>query len=216
MKSCLLDRQQRVRYNGVVSQLKPVSSGVPQGSILGPYLFGLFVASLQPAHPDFTCLLKYVDDICLVIGIQRDNFASDMKKVQDELDSLENWSAVNGLQLNANKTTGLVRYRGAFQTQCPIESILSSISFQSSILLLGVIFHESLGWRSHIDFVEKKCSQRLYILRRIRSFVSHKQFLNVYYGIIRSLLEYACPAFVGLGSVDSKRLERIQVRSYVA
>ena len=63
MKSYLLDRYQRVRYNGMHSQIEPVSSGVPQGSLLGPYLFGLFVSSLQPIDHDFTFMMKYVDDI---------------------------------------------------------------------------------------------------------------------------------------------------------
>ena len=60
--------------------------------------------------------------------------------------------------------------------------------------------------------LEKKCSQRIFILRRIRPFVSRNDFLMIYYGIIRSLLEYACPVFVGLGATDSRRLQRIQNR----
>ena len=125
---------------------------------------------------------------------------------------LEYWSSSNGLALNTSKTTGLVRYWGKFRAKCDIESALPGVNFHKCVRLLGIIFNESLGWRNHVDLIEKKCSQRLYILRRIRSFVTRKEFMDIYNGIIRSLLEYACPVFLGIGSVDSKRLQRIQDR----
>ena len=86
------------------------------------------------------------------------------------------------------------------------------MKFQDCVRLLGVFFDASLGWRSHTSYLERKCSQRFYILRRIRGFVSKEEFLTVYNGIIRSLLEYAGPVFIGLGVGDSRRLQRIQER----
>ena len=212
MQNYLCNRQQRVRYNGIWSDPKPVTSGVPQGSLLGPYLFGLFVSPFVPIDPGFTNTLKYVDDICMIFGIQSNDYATDITRVQAELDNLERWASSNELTLNADKTTGLVRYRGEFKSICPVESLLPGVDFRTSVRLLGVLFDTNLGWRSHINMVEKKCSQRIFILRRIRSFVSQNDFLIIYNGIIRSLLEYASPVFVGLGASDARRLQRIQNR----
>ena len=195
MKSYLLNRRQRVRYNGTWSDETFVSSGVPQGSLLGPYLFGLLISTLRPVDADFACLLKYVDDVCMVFGIPRDDSENAIKKLHAELDNLAAWSSSNKLTLNDDKTTGLVRYRGNFKASCNIESLLRNVNFSSCVRLLGVIFNENLGWKSHIDYIEKKCSQRSYILRRIRPYVSRKEFVNIYNGIIRSLIEYACPVF---------------------
>ena len=212
MNNYLSDRRQCVRYNGECSNIKRVTSGVPQGSLLGPYLFGLFVSSLEPVFPKFTCMVKYVDDICMVFGIQKEHgyLVTDVRKVQSELSNLIQWSSVNGLALNTKKTTGLVRYKG--MPSYHIEFLLPSIKFQSSIRLLGVIFDQSFGWKCHVDLIERKCSQRLYILRRIRAFLSQRVLLDVYCGLIRSLLEYACPLFLGMSVLDSRRLQRIQDR----
>ena len=70
----------------------------------------------------------------------------------------------------------------------------------------------NLGWRAHVNFIVKKCSQRMYILRRIKSVTTVDEFRLIYFGLIRTLIEYACPAFVGLSSQDALCLQRIQRR----
>ena len=95
---------------------------------------------------------------------------------------------------------------------CNIEAEISSVKFMSCVRFLGVILEDSLRWKSHVTHVMKKCTQRMYILRRMRMIATSEECLLIYKGLIRSLLEYACPAFIDLSIQDSKRLQRIQKR----
>ena len=95
-----------------------------------------------------------------------------------------------------------------------MESILPSVkSFHSKVRFIGVIINCNLRWTSHVDLILKKCSQRLYILRRLKARASKTDCLAVYNGLIRSSIEYAYPAFAGLLRGDAKRLQRVQDRS---
>lgn len=211
LKSYLHDRRQRVRVFNMRSELNVTSSGVPQGSLLGPYLFGMYISTLRP-HFSSTCMIKYVDDICIIAGIQKSESALDVEKVIREISNMKEWSNSNYMTLNSSKTCGIVNYRGSFKDTCNIENIIDSVTFSSRIKLLGVILAQDLSWSSHIDCIIKKCVQRMYILRRIKNFTSISEFTTIYIGLIRSLMEYASPAFVGLSSGDAHRLQMIQNR----
>ena len=207
----LSHRKQRVRVNGHKSVLKCVTSGVPQGSLLGPFLFGMYISFLEPLYMS-THMIKYVDDVSLVAPVRKNHVQYDLVKVKSEIDHLSRWSSAHHLTLNVTKTTGLIFSRGRFKVNFCIESFLDNVRFQQSVRFLGIVLHESLGWGAHVNFIEKKCSQRMYILRRLRSVTSKDEFLLIYYCLVRSLLEYACPVFVGLSSTDALRLQRIQNR----
>ena len=211
MESYLYNRQQRVRIGGVKSSLRPVTSGVPQGSLLGPYVFGLFISSLEPRYSS-TLMIKYVDDVCILSAIRRAQANVDINSVISEIASISIWSISNKLTLNGDKTVGLINYRGRFRDSFDIESMIRTVNFKSCVRFLGVWLDDNLGWESHVSFIEKKCSQRMYILRRIRAVTSKEQFINIYCALVRSLLEYACPVFVGIPMNLSKRLQRIQNR----
>ena len=120
--------------------------------------------------------------------------------------------SASGLTLNTTKTNGLIYSRAKFGEINCIESFFQDVHFKRSLRFLGVILDDNLGWRSHMDLVVKRCSQRLYILRRLKSVTSIEEYFLIYCGIVRTLLEYACPAFVGLSSLDASRLEKIQRR----
>jgi len=211
ISSYLHNRQQRVRVNGKKSSLKQVTSGVPQGSLIGPYLFGLYISSLSPVWTS-TTMVKYVDDVSIVANIRKDFVTEDIKRINAEIDNISRWSEVNNLQLNPAKTVGFIYHRGNFGASQSVQSMISSVNFQNSVRFLGVYLDNNLRWNTHTSFIEKKCAQRLYILRRLRSLISDKEFVQIYIALIRSLIEYASPAFVGLSAKNSERLNVIQRR----
>ena len=207
----LKHRKQRVRLNGCKSVLKPVTSGVPQGSLLGPFLFGLYISSLDPRFLS-THMIKYVDDVSIVAPVRKDHVHDDLEKIKSEIEHISCWSAYNCLSLNVAKTKGIIFSRGRFKEETMIVHSLSCVNFNRCVRFLGVMLDESLGWRAHIDYILKKCCQRMYILRRLRPIFTKDELLLVYFNLIRTLIEYACPVFVGLSSSDSLRLKRLQNR----
>ena len=96
--SYLSDRRQRVVVNGKTSDWKPVTSGVPEGSILAPLIFSMFINDL-PKHIQSNCLM-YADDVKIFRKIES---SSDGKRLQDDLDRLKSWSIRWGLKLNPGK-----------------------------------------------------------------------------------------------------------------
>ena len=90
----LRNRKQRVRVNGCKSVLKPVTSGVPQGSLLGPFLFGLYISSLEPLFLS-TLMTKYVDDVSLVAPVSKKHAAYDLQKIQFEINHISRWSSAS-------------------------------------------------------------------------------------------------------------------------
>ena len=211
LKDYLRDWQQRVQMCGYTSGLKPVTSGVPQGSLIGPYLFGVYVSSLKPLHSS-TVMIKFVDDICIITVVRRKHAQHDIDNINSEISSISNWSSIHNMKLNSTKTSGFIHYRGLFGNGFNIESMIQSVKFKDSVRFLGVILESDLKWSGHVKLIERKCSQRMYILRRIKSFTSNEEFLMIFNGLVISLIEYACPAFVGLTNRQSFSLDRIQRR----
>ena len=211
LSNYLHNRQQRVRFGGKKSCLRHVTSGVPQGSLIGPYLFGLYISSLSPKWTS-TTMVKYVDDISIVSHIRKDFVAEDITIVNTEIDHIVRWSENNKLQLNSLKTVGFIYQRGNFRDSHNVQAMIRGVNFQKSVRFLGVFLDDNLRWNTHTSFIEKKCAQRLYILRRLRSLTSDKEFAQIYIALIRSLIEYASPAFIGLSSKNSERLNVIQRR----
>ena len=157
-------------------------------------------------------MVKYVDDVSLVLGIRRSHVLLDIEQVKSEIEGIRRWASANGMELNAEKTIGMIRYRGCFRDICDVKTLIPNVQFADSVRFLGVFLDSDLAWKSHIRYVERKCAQRLFVLRRMNSVTDEEQFVMIYSALIRTLIEYAAPAFVGLSSEDARRLQRIQNR----
>ena len=119
-KSYLTNRFQRVVFKGCSSTWLPVRSGVPQGSILGPLLFLLYMNDISdvPLTPG-TKLFLFAEDILLFKPIKSD---SDFCDFQKDIDTISNWTVANHLTLNANKTKVMLISRNR-KSQCPSFSL---------------------------------------------------------------------------------------------
>ena len=211
LENYFCQRKQCVRMHGQRSDFNVMTSGVPQGSLLGPYLFGIFISTLRPLFST-TSMIKYVDDVYIIAGIRKDHSTCDAEKVSREIVGIRQWSSSNCMTLNSEKTSGLVKYCGNFKESFNVEAHISVVHFQPSLRFLGVLFDNSFGWSSHVNYIERKCAQRMYILRRIQCHTSYEEFVTVYISLIRTLIEYAAPAFIGLSAGDQRRLQMIQNR----
>ena len=200
-------RTQRIVVDGAYSRWSPVHSGVPQGTVLGPLLFLIYINDLPDSVSSTVCL--FADD-CLVyleVGSIDDQLA-----LQRDLDSLENWAHIWGMKFNPSKCTILTISRSPplhkFYSLC--GTILQQVS---EAKYLGVNIREDLHWSKHIQGLASKASSTLGLLRRNLSLCPKKLREQAYISLIRSRLEYCAAIWDPHLEKDTQQLEAIQRRA---
>jgi hypothetical protein len=202
----LSGRTQAVRIGTSVSSPSNVSSGVPQGSVLGPMFFCLVVGSLKPLH-EHTCIIQYVDDTTLCMPTYKNNTN---QHISEEHRHLLQWCDDNGFTVNREKCK-TVYYSKSSQSE---DITLPNIKAVEELKFLGVVINRRLKWNSHVDLACRNASRRIYALRILRQILSPQQLTTVYSAVIRSILEYVSPAFGNLPKKLGRNLERLQKRCH--
>jgi hypothetical protein len=171
MKSFLSGRFQKVLYKEILSSPKPITSGIFQGSILGPILFSLFINDIVQCLDEVNYHL-YADDLQIYLAGDRDNMASCIDKLNNVLGAVYNWSLENDIQLNTSKTQAIViSNQKNFQNDTPNLSINNvPVPFSLQVNNLGVIFDRKLSFEAHINHI---CSQVNNLLRRLWPLTRH-------------------------------------------
>ena len=202
------ERRQKVILRGVSSTEKATSSGVPQGSIISPFLFASFMGSLSSKSID-TKIFKYADDFCLLIPSSKDSNIND--SIHVEIKNIEDWCSIHGLVLNRDKTRLMVFGKSG----CPLN-LPTGLTVVSELKILGLTFQQNLKWDSHIDNVTKKASQRIFLLKKLKRIpgVSKNDLLSVYKSYIASILEYNCPVFMNMTQKSIRKIERVRKRCH--
>lgn len=186
--SYLSSRFQRVVIEGCESDWLPVTSGVPQGSILGPILFLLYSNDLGSSLSQGTSLALYADDAKIYRPIYSN---ADAQILQSDLLQLERWSATWKLKFNTVK--------------CKVMSFGRTLKFQSTYRLndailqnthefndLGLFVSNSLSWKSHIQKTIAKANRLLGLIKRTLGYhAPSKSKLLLYKSLVRSTLTYA-------------------------
>ena len=162
-KCYLTDRKQRVIVDGEVSRWLPVTSGVPQGSILGPLLFIIYINDL-PTALYFSVSYLFADDTKCCKAIMSLN---DATSLQADLDNLSEWCQENDMSFNATKSC-LLRFcnRARDVTLFDYSINGTDITSQDHFRDLGVIFSSDLSWTEHYNTLTAKASQTLGSVRR--------------------------------------------------
>ena len=205
-QSYLCSRLQTVSINNQLSNYLPVVSGVPQGSILGPLLFLVFINDL-PTYINTAKLLLFADDTKCY------STPSSSSHLQKDIDSLYQWSMLN-ISFNSSKTSYL-RF-------CPISLPPPSDFFIANQAIsqcsnhkdLGVVFTNDLSWSSHYNFIVSKALKTLGLIRRtigtLSSVTVRKQ---LYLILVRSQLTYCSQIWRPQLIKDIVLLESVQRRA---
>ncbi len=199
-------RRQYVRIGDTNSSSVAVTSGVPQGSILGPFLFAVVIGSLTLQSRD-CCVIKYADDVTICTPIYKNNANSHVSEIHNEIVS---WSSRNMLTLNFRKCKTLVVGRTSISEDTAVN--LPNVINVDTLTILGVVFNKRGNWKDHTKNTVVKASRRLFPLRIIKPLVTQSALKTLYNGLMRSVMEYAAPLLVGLSKNDSRRLEALQNR----
>ena len=209
-RTYLSDRKQRVVMGGIESDWTPVTSGVPQGSILGPSLFIMYINDAPSSLSNSKCVL-YADDVKIY---KRIACLADCLDFQRDLDSFSEWCCHWKLSLNFSKcfsmNFSLKRRLNILFDYSLSGNILHHVS---EIKDLGVTFSSNLCFNVHITNVVNKALQMLGFIRRNTKHIKDSRTIKVLYNsYVRARLEYCSPVWSPSTKLWTKKIERVQKR----
>ena len=204
-----------VVVDGATSASFPVSSGVPQGSVLSPTLFLLFINDLL--HATASDIHSFADDSnlhksssfqCQPSSNARSQSRLAMSStINSDLQSISEWGTRNLVKFNTSKTQLLTISLSNY----PIIFEDSEIPSLNSVNILGLQISSSLSWRDHIVQIAKSASKKLGVLFRCKQYFNAAQLFKLYTGFIRPSLEY-CSHIWG-SSPYTSLLDRIESKA---
>ena len=187
--SYLTNRKQFVSIGNAKSEEKPITCGVPQGSVLGPLLFLIYINDFHNSATDIDFHL-FADD---------SNLFSSHKSLQTleanlniALCGVNEWLCANKLSLNIEKSNFVIFHPPQKKVNHSVNLRINNmvIEEKKSIKYLGIIMDANLNWKNHIHELSKKISRGIGLLSKLRHFVSSHILTQVYYSIIFPYLTY--------------------------
>jgi len=205
--SYLSDRKQFVFHNGESSKLQSINCGVPQGSVLGPLLFLLYINDL-PNVSNILQFYLFADDTN--IYYEADSLDNLELIINRELKKLHTWLIVNRLSLNIDKTNFVVfhPYNKPLTQKITLKIQKNAISEKDHVKYLGILIDSTLSWINHIDNISTKVSKSVGLLYKIRNFVDIKIIKTLYYSLVYPHLIYAIEVW---GSANETHLNKILI-----
>ena len=207
-KSYLTDRYQFVRIDNTDSGFQKIKCGVPQGSILGPLLFLIYVNDMYLSVPKLNAIM-FADDTNLFVS--GSDYVTLFRIMNEQIAIIENWFAANKLSLNVKKTKYTLFCTKSMEDDLPLR--LPKLSFGNCEIkrtrytkFLGVIIDENLTWDLQLKTVASKISSQIGILSRGRRYLNNQAMKLLYFALVNPYLLYGNIVW---GSVRKSKLKKI-------
>ena len=206
--SFLTKRYQRVCVNGQSSDWKPVLSGTPQGTVLGPHLFLLHINDI---HHQVSSTTRLFADDCLVY--REINSAEDEAALQSDLNTMVNWSKTWGMHFNPTKCKAMrvSRKRTPGKTNYNILGVDLEETVETQYL--GIFIHKDIRWNKQTQHASAKATRTLNFVKRNFHHCSPSVKEKLYKTLIRPHLEYASAAWDPFTAKNILALESVQRRA---
>ena len=211
-KSYLTNRKQFVSIDGFQSEIKSMKFGVPQGSVLGPLLFLIYINDLHSAIR-YSLVHHFADDTNLLL--KNKSLKQMQKHLNIDLKILQNWLKANKISLNAGKTE-LILFRHPnkkinYEFKITIDG--KRLYPSDYVKYLGIIIDSFLNWHFHTNALATKLCRANGMLCKIRHYVSVNTIRMVYYGIFHSIMTYGSQIWGQFLNSNVKRIANLQNKS---
>ena len=188
-RNYLTNRQQYVIYEETKSELETITNGVPQGSVLGPILFIIYINDIDMSTPFFEYIM-FADDTNAFSAHKSLDFL--VTNTNTELNKLSEWLTVNKLSLNVQKTNYMLIKPRQRQVDRDVLVELSGypLTRVDDVKFLGVMLSSSLSWSSHIKSIRGKLARNVGVLSRLQNILSESSLRLLYGTLILPYLNY--------------------------
>jgi len=208
IREFLLGRTQRVRLGGKLSAEVRVTSGIPQGSVLGPLLF---LAYVNDIWRNMESTIRLFADECVIYRKIINN--ADMKNLQKDLDRLGEWAVENAMKINPSKSKAIHFTRTRVKDPLNYSLMGTLIPEASSCKYLGIILHSDLSWGDQVNYTVKKAWKALHFTMRILKKGNSNTKSLAYMSLVSPILEYgaACWDPYRMGQISA--LDRVKKKA---
>ena len=210
----LTDRKQCTIANNIVSSMDIISCGVPQGSVLGPLLFLIYINDISSVIRN-SKISMYADDT--VVYLSNANQFDAIALIQADLDRVYTWCNSNKLTINCKKTKFCIFGMKSSVKRSKTQDVKLSLSNQilervCSYKYLGLTLDECLTYNKHIKEMSRLVTHKLYILSKIRRYISIKASVNIFKAMILSLIEYCDIVYAGTSQTNLNNIDKLFYR----
>ena len=214
LRNYLNDRSQCTLANNIISTTEPISCGVPQGSVCGPLLFLIYINDLSGVLESCKVSL-YADDT--VIYVVHKNLQEALIFLQNDLNRLVEWCTDNKEPINSKKTKYCVYgMRANVKRSKSFDTILSLnntvLDRVSSYKYLGFILDEHLNFNKHISELCNLVTHKLYLLSRIRKFLTTQACITIFKTMVLSVIEYGDVIYAGTSALNLNKIDKLFYR----
>lgn len=212
--SYLRGRSQRVRLDDNLSDWCDIAAGVPQGGVLSPLLFSIFINSVTDVISSNFHL--YADDLQLYRHFLVGNTKEAIEAINSDLNRINEWSSSFGLLVNPAKSQALIIGSKYQRSQLNIPSLPfiyfngTPIPYADTAKNLGLIFDGTLSWKAHVAEVSRKVHYSLHSLKSLQNFLPLKTKISLAHTLIQPIIDYADVCFLDATGELINKLERLQ------
>ena len=211
LRTFLCGRTQRIMVGSMVSEARELKFGVPQGSVLGPILFSLYVTPLEEIITSHGCeTMIFADDTQLYITCDS---ADSVTNIQSCIDQIRHWMCANFLSLNDSKTE-VVCFSSKFNRNEPFVSNIKIgecvIDTSSVVRNLGVMFDANASMSHHVSNTCKAATYSLWRISRIRHLLDKTSTERLIHAFVSSRLDYSNSLLYGIQDYQLKKFQVIQ------
>jgi hypothetical protein len=212
-KSYLTNRQQYVTVNEINSDKRRIECGVPQGSVLGPKFFLIYINDISHIS-DLLKFILFADDTTILCS--HNNINDLIKTANTELNKLCHWFSANKLSLNINKTNYMLfstKHLIATDYEHTISMCNTNIERVDACKFLGVHVDDKLNWKKQICQIQAKLSKTLGILYRTRNLLEENTLKTLYNSLFLPYLNYCCEIWGNTLKTNLRPIELLQKKA---